>query len=213
MLMDSQFWVFVGLAAILTVTPGADTALVIRSTLSRGRTDALFTVLGICLGCLLHSVASALGLSVIFSKSAAVFETVKIAGAAYLVWLGVQSLRAAWAGQGRSSFLRGAIEESSGGRAVSFTEGLFTNLLNPKVALFYLTFLPQFISPAAGVFQQSVLLASVHIAMGLVWLSAMAVFLDRLSGWLPGDAIKRRLEAVTGLLLVGLGLRLALEKR
>jgi len=210
--MGSQFWVFTGLAAILTITPGADTALVVRSTLSRGRTAALFTVLGICLGCLLHSVASALGLSVIFSRSAAVFEIVKMAGAAYLIWLGVQSLRAAWAGQGRSAFPTG-VEKTSGSLTVSFAEGLFTNLLNPKVALFYLTFLPQFVTPAAGVFRQSVLLASVHIVMGLVWLSAMAVFLDRLSGWLSGAAIKRRLEAVTGVLLVGLGLRLALEKR
>ncbi|MBI3684294.1 MAG: LysE family translocator [Acidobacteria bacterium] len=271
--MDSRFWVFVGLAAILTITPGADTALVVRSTLARGRKPALFTVWGICLGCLIHGVASALGLSVILSRSAAIFDAVKTAGAIYLVWLGVQSLRAAWSGAGGALTAFG--EAARPGAWTSFSEGLllrntrktdrargsdtpvflnglaprgaafallrntrktdrargsdtpvflnglaprgaafalFTNLLNPKVALFYLTFLPQFISPAGSALQQSVALASIHIAMGLVWLSGFALFLDKMSGLLL-ERMRRRLEAATGFLLIAFGVRLAIEKR
>ncbi|MBI4903796.1 MAG: LysE family translocator [Acidobacteria bacterium] len=211
--MDPRFWAFVPIAALLTITPGADTALVVRSTLSRGRMPAVCTVLGICLGCLVHSIASAMGLSIILSRSAAAFETVKFIGAAYLVWIGVQSLRAWWSGAAGASFTpsNGLTVRSS--LWVSFSEGLFTNLLNPKVAIFYLTFLPQFINPDGNALRQSVLLACVHILMGLVWLTTVAFFLHGLSGWFLRDKVRLRLEAITGAVLLGLGLRLAFSKR
>src|SRR4051812_33267195 len=131
--MDPRFWAFVSIAALLTITPGADTALVVRSTLSRGRTAALLTVTGICLGCLVHSIASALGLSIILSQSATAFEAVKWAGAGYLLWLGVQSLRAWWKGGAGGGFEAASLETVRKSWWVSFCEGLFTNLLNPKV--------------------------------------------------------------------------------
>lgn len=211
--MDPRFWVFVGLAALLTITPGADTALVVRSTLLRGRTAALLTVCGICLGCLVHSIASALGLSLILSRSAAAFETVKFAGALYLAYLGIQSLRAAWRGHGGGIPLPADTEPQPRGHWLSLSEGLFTNLLNPKVALFYLTFLPQFVNPRGNVLAQSMLLASIHILMGFVWLGAFALFLERLSGFLRREGIRRRLEAATGALFLALGVRLAMEER
>lgn len=98
-------------------------------------------------------------------------------------------------------------------RLASFTEGLLTNLLNPKVAIFYLTFLPQFIQPGAAALQQSLLLGGIHISIGFIWLTAYAAFIDRLSRWLRRPHVKRRIEAITGGLLIALGLRLAFEKR
>jgi len=206
---DSRLWVYVGMAAILTLTPGADTALVVRSTLARGRKAALFTVLGISAGLLIHSIASALGLSLILSQSAAAFDFIRFAGALYLCWLGFQSLRTALTGKGQGAFVPAQVRTE--GTWIAFSEGLFTNLLNPKVVLFYLTFLPQFISPEGSALRQSVFLGLIHIVMGLVWLSAFAIFLDRVSGFLLRDSVRRRLEAATGGLLMMLGLRLALD--
>ncbi|MBS1826278.1 MAG: LysE family translocator [Acidobacteria bacterium] len=211
--MEPRFWVFVGLVALLTITPGADTALVVRSTLSRGRAAALLTVAGICAGCLTHSVFSAFGLSMVLSRSAAAFDAVKFAGALYLAWLGVQSLLAAWKGHDTGMVPLAGLPAKPQKPWRSFSEGLLTNLLNPKMPLFYVTFLPQFVDPKGNVLLQSMLLASVHVAMGFVWLGGFALFLDRLSGYLRRDTIRRRLEAATGAIFLALGFRLALEER
>ncbi|MBI1790048.1 MAG: LysE family translocator [Acidobacteria bacterium] len=203
-MLDPQLVAFIGIAALLTITPGADTALVTKNAITRGRPAAFRTTLGICLGCLVHSVGSALGLSAILASSARAFEIVKWMGAAYLAWIGIQGLMA-------SGAARPAVEARAS--RASFAEGLFTNLLNPKVALFYLTFLPQFIGPGEPVLQKSVLLASIHILMGLVWLTLVAHFLTSLGGALGRPAVRRRIEQVTGALLVALGVRLALARR
>ncbi len=207
---DSRFIVFLGVVALLTVSPGADTALVTKNALGRGRASALFTTLGICLGCLTHAVASSLGLSLILSRSARAFEIMKWAGALYLMYIGFQSLRQAW--KGSAATAPGATEPSAA-RLRSFMEGLLTNLLNPKVAIFYLTFLPQFVDPVRPVLSQSLMLASIHIAMGLIWLSLYAAFVSKLSGVLMRPAVGRRMEAVTGAVLIALGFRLAMERR
>lgn len=201
--MDPGFLTFLGIAALLTITPGADTALVTRNALIGGRRAAFHATLGICLGCLCHAVASALGLSVVLSRSAAVYEIVKLAGAVYLMLLGAQSLWSALRG-GKSQV---APETRLPKR--SFLEGLMTNLLNPKVALFYLTFLPQFIAPGEPVLQKSVLLAGVHIVMGFVWLTAYAMFLTSLGRAISRPRVRRSMEGVTGGLLLALGARMA----
>lgn len=211
--MDSRFVAFLGIAALLTIIPGADTALVTKNAITRGRTAAFFTTFGICLGCLCHATASALGLSVILRESARVYGWVKLAGAAYLVYLGVRSL---WAARNRMDHTNGLNRFDDrtvhAGTLRSFTEGLFTNLLNPKVAIFYLTFLPQFIAPGESVLRKSLFLAGIHVLMGLAWLCTYAVLLDRMSSVLTRPSVKRRLEAFTGAVLVAFGLRLAMER-
>ena len=202
-MLDSRFFVFIGVAALLTITPGADMALVTRNALTRGRRAAWLTSLGICLGCLIHAIASSAGLSAILSRSAEAFQIVKLIGAGYLIFLGVRTLAA-----------RGENAAPIAPRGLSnFSEGLLTNILNPKVALFYLTFLPQFIGPGEPVLKKSILLASVHITMGLAWLTAYAAFLGRLGGMLSRSRVKRRMEALTGAVLIALGLRLAVAER
>jgi threonine/homoserine/homoserine lactone efflux protein len=212
-MFDAQLIAFLSIAAVLTITPGADTALVTKNVLSRGRFSAFLTTVGICLGCLTHATLSALGLSAILKSSEMLFNVVKFTGALYLIYIGAMSLKSAWNRGERSNV--GPIAPS--GQAVnpwrSFVEGYGTNLLNPKVSIFYLTFLPQFISPGESVMRKSLLLAGIHIVMGLVWLTLYAAMLDRLSAAMLGWSLRRKLDAVTGGLLVAFGLRLALAKR
>lgn len=212
--MDSQLIAFAGLALALTLTPGADTALVTKNAVAHGRRAAYFSIFGISLGVSVHATASALGLSAIISQSALAFEVVKWLGAGYLVFVGIQTIR----GEGKHA----PVDDGPGAATVgsarqgakgAFWQGLLTNLLNPKVALFYLTLLPQFISPGDPVLQRSLMLAGIHIGMGLTWLSAYAYFISRLAATMARPSVKRGVERVTGVLLVGLGLRLALERR
>jgi len=205
--IDPSLIAFIGIAALLTILPGADMALVAKVTLQDGKRAAFFTSLGISAGLPVHATASALGLSVILATSAEAFTIVKVAGAVYLAYLGVQSWRsfeggspgAGKAGPGRTR------------RRQPFVQGFFSNVLNPKVALFYLTFLPQFINPGDNVLARSLLLAGIHVALGLVWLTTYAWAIERLAALVRGA--RRSLERLTGVILVGLAVRLAFERR
>jgi RhtB (resistance to homoserine/threonine) family protein len=217
--MDPRTVAFAGMAAVLTVMPGADMALVTRSALRGGHPAAFRTILGISLGVAFHATASALGLSAILHTSAAAFTAVKIAGALYLAYLGVQSLRDAAGSARDSSAATHAPEQTAvagsatDARGRAFLVGLLTNLLNPKVALFYLTFLPQFIGPGDPVLRRSLMLAGIHIAIGLTWLTTYTYFLGRLGAVMQRPRVKRGLEGVMGTLLIGLGARLAWAHR
>ncbi|MEA2661796.1 MAG: hypothetical protein QOH08_1368 [Chloroflexota bacterium] len=207
-MIDPSLAAFVGIAALLTILPGVDMALVAKVTLQDGKRAAFFTSLGIASGLPVHATASALGLSVILSTSATAFTVVKIAGALYLAYLGVQTFR--------HSFRRGSpgAGPARPGRTRpghAFGQGFLNNVLNPKVALFYLTFLPQFINPGDNVLLRSLFLAGIHVALGLVWLATYAYAIEKLAALMEGA--RRGLERVTGIALVGLGVRLALERR
>jgi threonine/homoserine/homoserine lactone efflux protein len=199
--------VFLGVVTLLTITPGADMAMVSRSVLTGGRADALATTLGISAGCLLWAIVSAAGVAAVLAASHTAYDALRLVGAAYLVWLGVQSLLAARRGD------HGAIAPEAGGRRRPFRQGLLTNLFNPKIAIFYSTFLPQFIGPGDPALLISMLLAGVHIAIGLVWLTAYAWLLDRAVTAFKSSRLRRALDALTGTVLVALGLRLAAERR
>ena len=226
--MTASLLAFIPVALLLTLIPGADTALVTRNALALGRGGARWTIIGIMTGCLIHATASALGLSAILATSARAYETVKLAGAAYLVWIGVQSIRharrgtevqiprlAALARDDTTAVIPSVVEGSarSGREGHPFMQGFLTNILNPKVALFYLTFLPQFIPAGAPVLRTSLLLAMIHNALGFAWLSLYAQFVDRLRSALTRPIVKAWLERVTGGVLVALGARLAWDRR
>jgi threonine/homoserine/homoserine lactone efflux protein len=210
-LFDSQVVAFTLVAAVLTITPGADTMLVLRNTLRGGRAFGWSTALGIATGCLLHAALSAVGLSMILARSAAAFHAVKLLGAGYLIWLGAQSLLA-----------RDGVDVPAGGggegappppRWRGFLDGFATNLLNPKVAVFYLAFLPQFISAGDPVLAKSLLLAGIHDVLGLAWLGTIAVLVARGRRWIRRPSIRRALSRFAGVTLAALGVRLALERR
>lgn len=214
-MIDPQVLAFTGIAAILTLTPGADTMLVMRNVLARGQRAGILTAVGICSGLFFHATVSALGLSLILVRSAAVFEMVKLAGACYLIFLGSQSLwRALHHGASKVPYKDESIvikQKKESWRSI--VEGLLTNVLNPKVAIFYLAFLPQFISPGDRVFAKSVMLAAIHFTLGIIWLSLVTVFLGRMRALLIRPRMRSAIEATTGTILIAFGVRLAMERR
>ena len=211
--MNAQMLAFLGIAALLTITPGADMAIVTKNALGYGRKAAFLTTLGINTGCLSWAAASALGVSAVLSASVTAFTALKLAGAAYLVWLG---LRAIWHTRGRSAaFEEPALDAADRGRpgAVFYREGLLTNLLNPKIAVFYSTFLPQFIGPGDPYLLKSLLLAGIHNLIGVLWLTGYAHVVTRAGDLLRRPPVKRALDRLTGTVLIALGLRLATTTR
>jgi RhtB (resistance to homoserine/threonine) family protein len=209
-MVDSQVMAFTVVAALLTISPGADTMLVVRNVLRGGRRDGIVTTFGICSGLFVHATLSAVGVSVLLMHSATAFHLVKIAGACYLVWLGLQSLTSAV--RGPQPGPRGGATRTAGLWSQCFMEGFLTNVLNPKVAVFYLALLPQFIGPTDPVFTKSLLLAAIHYVQGIVWLVGLSVLLDRARRFILKPVVRRWLDGLCGMVLVGLGLRLAVER-
>ena len=202
---------FLGVITLLTITPGADMAMVSRSVFLGGRTAAFATTLGIGAGCMVWAIASAAGVAAVLAASETAYDALRLVGAAYLVWLGVQSLWAAARGVGGQTPSQGGQTLSSSGLRRPFRQGLLTNLFNPKIALFYTTFLPQFIRPGDPVLLLSIAMAGVHVALGIVWLSAYAWLLDRAVEAFKSSRLRRALDAVTGAVLVAFGIRVAAD--
>ncbi len=213
-MLDGQLLPFLLAVTVLTITPGSDTMLVFRSVLTRGQVAGLLTTLGICSGLFVHATLSALGLSVILLHSAFAYSVVKWVGAGYLVYLGATTL---WHARRLPAVARNATTHDTGTprehRTVvqSFAEGALNNILNPKPAIFYLAFLPQFIAPSDPVVLMSFTLTAIHFVISVVWLSLLVVLLGRVGGWLTNPRVRQWLERATGVVLVGLGLHLALD--
>ncbi|NOE37833.1 LysE family transporter [Vibrio cholerae] len=205
-----NFEAFLIAITILTLTPGLDTALVIRNTSRAGFADGCTTSLGICFGLFVHATFSAIGISAILAQSAELFQIVKMVGAAYLIWLGISSLRSLMkTGQG--------IEVASLAHAQfrltrSLREGFLSNVLNPKTAVFYLAFLPQFINPDYSPLAQSLLMALIHFAIAMVWQCGLAGALSSAKNLLKNASFMHWMEGTTGVVLVALGIKLLLEK-
>ncbi len=202
---------YVAMSIVLILTPGADTALVTRSTVVHGKRGAAATALGTTTGVLVHTLFAALGLSAILAQSALLYELVKYLGAAYLIYLGFVSLRAA--AQKRTQAAGEQPPKQSKAGSSCFRQGLLTNLLNPKVALFFLTFLPQFVQPAGSTLLQFTLMGVTYAVLTLGWLLLYIYLLDLLRGWLQRPAAQRVLEGASGTVLLAFGLSLALERR
>jgi RhtB (resistance to homoserine/threonine) family protein len=201
--VHSQLLPFVGAAILIALTPGADTAVVVRTALVAGAAPARRTALGTVTGLMVWGVASACGVAAILNASAEVFTTVKLAGAAYLVWLGIQAIRHA-----------GAHISTQGAPAGSpFRQGLLCNLLNPKAGVFFTALLPQFVSPQDPALAVSLLLTGIAAATSLIWLTVYATIIPRAGDVLRRAPVRRAIDRVTGTVLIGLGVRLALSRR
>jgi threonine/homoserine/homoserine lactone efflux protein len=197
---------------LVTIVPGADMALITRQVLVGGTGLAQRTIFGNLSGLVVHAVALAVGLSALLVASAEAYTVVKLAGAAYLVYLGVQALGAARrAGGAPSEDARVAGRVPS--KRTAYLQGLLSTVLNPKPALLFLTFLPQFVDERRAVLPQIAFLAGVHIVIGLIWLTIYAHLIHRAHRTLTRSDVRRWLEGATGVVLIALGLRVALERR
>jgi RhtB (resistance to homoserine/threonine) family protein len=212
-MVDSQVIAFTLAAAALTIAPGPDTMLVIRNVLRGGRRDGVVTTFGICSGLFVHAMLSAFGVSMLLMHSATAFHLVKLAGACYLVWLGLQSLRRAVYMPPPPDSLEAMALLPRRAPQHCFLEGWLSNVLNPKTAVFYLAFLPQFIGPTEPVLAKSLLLAGIHYVEGIVWLVVLSFLLDHTRRFLLKSAVRRWLEGLCGAVLVGFGARLALARQ
>jgi len=210
MLGTQHLWLFVVSGLLLNITPGQDTLYIVTRSVAQGRAAGWWSVLGISSGSVVHTLAAAFGLSAILATSAYAFTVVKLAGAAYLVYLGVKMLleRPAAASPGIDV---PAARESAW---AIYRAGLLTNVLNPKVALFFLAFLPQFVAPDASSRVTAFLfLGAVFVFNGTLWCLMLVLCASALSGRLRRNAAgARRLRQATGAVFVGLGARLALQK-
>jgi threonine/homoserine/homoserine lactone efflux protein len=197
---------FAAVAAVIVVVPGPDMALVLRNGVAHGRHAAVATALGINAGLLVWAFAAAVGIAALLHASPTAFTVLKLAGAAYLVWLGVRALLDAWRGSPPSG--------SRSRRKMSpFREGLLSNLFNPKIALVYTTLIPQFVDRGGSEVAQTFVLAGVFIAMGLAWLTGYALLVAKIGTLLRRSHVRRLVNAVAGAVLTALGVRLALERR
>ena len=204
--MTGSLAAFFTVSAIVIVTPGQDTALTIRNSLLGGRGGGLATALGVSAGQAVWTLAASAGLAALLVASEPAFVALKLAGAAYLIYLGAQSLLAALRGRHRPHSGGGG----NGGSGRAFRQGLLSNLGNPKMAVFFSSLLPQF---GGTSFASLFALGLVFCTMTLVWLSAYAVVVARAGDVLRRPRVRRVLDAVTGVALTVFGIRLATERR
>jgi threonine/homoserine/homoserine lactone efflux protein len=196
---------FVVAAGLLTITPGLDTAMVLRTAAVEGARRAALAALGVVCGCLAWGAAVALGLGVLLAASEAAYTVLKWAGAAYLAWLGVNLILRP----------RSKLDLAAPGarRGNWWLRGFLTNLLNPKVGVFYVSFLPQFVPAHAPAGPFMFLLAAIHAVLGVAWFAALIAGTQPLKRWLGRAGVVRWLDRATGAVFLGFGARLALERR
>lgn len=209
-MFDPQIlWLYAGAAALLILTPGPDTFMVAATSAADGPRAGILAALGVFVGCLFHILLAAVGISALIATTPWAFDAIKIAGAIYLVWIGLQALRAAWRGHGNEAAGRTPRERSSG--TALFLRGALTNALNPKVAVFFIAFLPQFIDPSRGhVAFQLIVLGLLFNVPGTLYLMALALISGRATSVLRRQPwVRRALDALTGLFFVGLAAHLA----
>ncbi len=200
---------FAAVATVLTLTPGLDTALVLRAALTRGRREAAATAGGIVAGLFVWGAAAAVGVSALLTASELAFDVLRYAGAAYLVWFGARLLLRALRPRTDGS-LPDTAPARTAWRAARL--GLLTNLLNPKVGVFYVALLPQFLPDGSDPLAVGVLLAGVHGGISLLWFALLITLAGALGRWLRRPRTTRAIDGVTGATLIGFGIRLAVSR-
>ena len=204
-------------AGLIVLLPGPDTLVVLRNLLRHGRRRAALTVAGVLTGLTVWVAVAALGLSAVLRASTDAYAALRIAGAVYLLWLGIQSLRARRPALGDASAAGALVTEGApaptrrGLLGSGYGSGLATDLLNPKVGVFFVTFLPGFVPHGESVGTTTLLLGAVFVVETAVYFTVLLLLAGRITGAMANPRVQRRLDRATGLVLVGFGVRLAVE--
>ena len=209
--MGAHLLVFIGVAALVIVVPGPDTAVVTKNVLVHGRRAAFATSLGVSAGLSVWTLAAAVGVASVVRASALAFTVLKLIGALYLIWLGFQALRAA--GRTESGAGSRPAPKPAIGALAGFRQGFLSDLANPKIGIFFTSLLPQFVDPGQSVLLPFLALGAVFVSMTVLWLSAYCLIAARAAQTLQRPRVKAAMDRLTGLVLIGLGLCLAVEHR
>lgn len=193
---------------LLIILPGPDTAIITKNTLTGGRHGGFQTMLGSCVGLSIHTIAAVAGLSAIIVQSAVAFSVLKYVGAAYLCYLGVRTLMNMRANKGQVA--EEVLVEVKG--SSYFKQGFITNITNPKVAVFFLTFLPQFLAPGSEPFWSFLVMGLLYTVLTFIWFVLYVYLLDRIRSFMKRPATQAVIECLTGVVLLGFGIKLAFEK-
>ena len=205
-----NFYLFVLMCIFLIFLPGPDTALVTKNTLTARRIGGLKTALGICCALLIHTSAAVLGLSAIIVKSALLFSVFKYVGAVYLIYLGVKTL---WSLRKKEEAASVEMNTKSQFENTScFKQGFLTDILNPKVAVFFLTFFPQFVEPGSNTFLPFLIMGITFTVLSAIWLLLYVYLINQISAFMKKPKAQNIIEGITGTILIGFGIKLALEK-
>lgn len=205
----SDIFTFLLLSLFVVMSPGIDTALITKRTILDGRKNGYKMALGITIGSLVHTFAVAFGLSAILMQSAIAFEIVKYVGAIYLIYLGISSFIT-------SKNVNDNKQEKHDVNRMkksAFKQGVLSNVLNPKVAIFFLTFLPQFVKTGTNVTFQLITMGVIYTLLSITWFFIYVFFINYLRDWLMSTKVQSIMDKTTGLVLIGFGLKLALEKQ
>ncbi|WP_047155455.1 LysE family translocator [Aneurinibacillus tyrosinisolvens] len=204
----NHYYLFMLTTLLIAITPGADTVLVTKNTLAQGKRVGLKTVVGICTGIIIHELLAILGLSAIIASSVLLFEFVKYAGAAFLIYMGISTLFSKKKNITAHITTSGKTSKSS-----SFLQGVFSNVLNPKAVIFFVSFLPQFIVRGENTLLQMFLLGVVPVFITLIWLVIYVYLIDYVRIWFNKPSFQSAFQRITGFMLITLGMKLVFEKR
>ena len=205
-----NFYLFVLMCVLLIILPGPDTAITTKNTLTAGKSGGLKTAFGTCCALLIHTSAAVLGLSAIIMKSALLFSVFKYIGAVYLIYLGAKTLWALWKKEDIAT-----VESDTQKRFENtscFKQGFFSNILNPKVAVFFLTFLPQFVNPESPTLIPFLIMGITYTALTALWFLFYVYLINQISAFMKKPTAQKSIEGITGAILIGFGIKLALEK-
>jgi RhtB (resistance to homoserine/threonine) family protein len=208
--MMENFFLFVLMCVLLILLPGPDFAIVTKNTVTRGKFGGMKTALGTCCALLIHTTAAILGLSALIVKSAFLFSIFKYVGAIYLIYLGIKTF---WSLRKKKDEVEVEfVQEGTLSNTSCFKQGFLTNILNPKVALFFLTFFPQFVNTSSDTFMPFLIMGITYTILTALWFIFYIYLIDHISAFIKNARTQKVIEGITGAILIGFGLRLALEK-
>ncbi len=208
--MLSSFFLFALTSFLLIIVPGPDTAIVTRNTIVHKTTGGFQTLIGTCLALSIHTTAAVIGLSAIIMQSAVIFTIFKYVGAAYLIYLGVKALFE----MKKRGY--GSVDEEEALPSQNkslMLQGFLTNISNPKVAVFFLTLMPQFVQPGANTIVTFSILGAIYLIIQFLWFVAYIYVINYARVWMKKASVKKAMDGLTGAVFIGFGLRLAFEKQ